>query len=143
MDSFDLYGKYLWTQMQGDSVRLSTGDPIDFESVNSHRLRFGGRYMFGSVFVPVASSSPMSSASRRITPYIGAAWEHEFGGTARASTNGFTIAAPSLRGGTGIGELGIAFQPASNRGVFVDLGVQGYTGKREGFTAAIHVGKNF
>jgi hypothetical protein len=29
--TLDLYGKYFWTRQQGDSVRLSTGDPVKFE----------------------------------------------------------------------------------------------------------------
>ena len=127
---FDLNGKYLWSQMQGDSLTLSTGDPMDFECVNSHRLRFGGRYLF--------------AASHYVTPYLGGAWEHEFGGVARASTNGRAmIDSPSLRGDTGIGEVGIALRPATSRGFFIDLGVQCYAGKRDGVAAALHAGRKF
>ena len=127
--SLDLYGKYLWTHQQGNRVTLSTGDPIDFENLNSHRLRFGGRYNI--------------AANSRFSPYVGGAWEREFGGTARASTQGHAIAASSLRGDTGIGEVGIAIKPAGSRGFFIDLGVQCYTGKRDGVTAALHAGRNF
>ena len=128
-NAFDLYGKYLWSQMRGDSVLLTTGNPLVFESVNLHRLRFGGRFN-------VAMNS-------RITPYLGAAWEHEFGGTSCASSYGYGIPESSLGGGTGIGELGIALKPASRRGFFFDLGIQAYTGKRDGVTAAIFAGRNF
>ena len=127
--TFDLSGKYFWTHMQGESLELTTGDPVDFESVNSHRFRLGGRYNF----VP----------SRRVTPYLGGAWEREFGGTARASTNGFAITASSLPGDTGIGEVGIALKPATSRGFFIDRGVHCYGGKRDGVAAALYAGRNF
>jgi outer membrane autotransporter protein len=127
--SLDLYGKYFWTGQHGDSVTLSTGDPIDFCSTNSHRLRLGGR-MTQNVF-------------GRLSPYFGAAWEHEFDGTASATTNGFAIDAPTLRGSTGIGELGFALTPVSHRGLFIDLGVQGYLGQREGVAASLSVGRRF
>ena len=39
----DVYGKYFWTHQSGDSVTLSTNDPVRFESIDSHRLRLGGR----------------------------------------------------------------------------------------------------
>ena len=102
---------------------------MDFESLSSHRLRLGGRYNF----VP----------SRRVIPYLGGYWEREFSGTARASTQGFALPASSLRGDTGIGEVGIALKPATSRGFFIDLGVQCYGGKRDGVSAALNIGRNF
>jgi len=70
-------------------------------------------------------------------------WEYEFDGTARATTNGLAIDAPSLRGGTGVGEVGLIWKPTSYRGLYADLGIQGYTGQREGITANLQVGRRF
>lgn len=72
-------------------------------------------------------------------PYIGAAWEHEFDGKARATTNGFDIDAPNLHGNTGIGELGLSLTPSADLPLTIDLGVQGYTGKHEGVTGSLMV----
>ncbi|MCL2117417.1 MAG: autotransporter outer membrane beta-barrel domain-containing protein [Planctomycetaceae bacterium] len=131
--AFDLYTKYLWTGLQGDSVTLSTGEPVDFQSVNSHRLRLGGRYT--------------NNTNKSLTPYFGGAWEYEFAGDARAATNGYAFDVPSLRGSTGIGELGVSWKSTTEtsvaRGCYVDLGVQGYVGKREGVSANLIIGKNF
>ena len=127
--SLDLSTKYLWTQMQGDTVTLSTEEPVDFETIHSHRLRLGGRCHF--------------DLSRRVTPYLGGYWEREFDGTARASTHGFAIGTPSLRGDTGIGEAGIAIKPAGSRGFFIDLGVQCHGGKRDGAAATLHAGRKY
>ena len=121
--SLDLYGKYFWTRQTGDSITLSTGDPIDFDDVYSSRLRFGSRFAY--------------AVNEYVSPYAGAAWEHEFDGKARASTNGYDMKAPSLRGDTGIGELGLTFTPSQTLPLSFDLGVQGYVGKREGVTGSL------
>ena len=127
--SFDLSTKYVWTQMRGDTVTLFTGEPLDFETINSYRLRLGGRCHF--------------ALNSFIMPYLGGVWEHEFDGAARASTHGFAVGVPSLRGGTGFGELGIALKPSTNHGFFTDFGVQCYGGKRDGVTATLSIGRNF
>jgi len=127
--TLDLYGKYFWTKQQGDAVTLSSGDPVDFQSVNSHRTRFGARFSSG--------------VNKDLKPYFGAAWEHEFDGAARAMTNGYAIGVPSLRGDTGVGELGVTWKPTAYRGFFVDLGAQGYVGKREGATASLAIARIF
>ena len=123
--TLDLYGKYFWTRQQGDSVGLSTGEHLSFDDINSSRLRFGGRFAY--------------ILNAHVAPYIGAAWEHEFDGKARARTNGFDIDAPNLRGNTGIGELGLSLTPSTDLPLTVDLGVQGYTGKHEGVTGSLMV----
>ena len=123
--TLDLYGKYFWTRQQGDSVGLSTGEHLSFDDINSSRLRFGGRFAY--------------ILNEHVAPYIGAAWEHEFDGKARATTNGFDIDAPNLHGNTGIGELGLSLTPSADLPLTIDLGVQGYTGKHEGVTGSLMV----
>lgn len=127
--SLDVYGKYFWTRQEGDSVTLSTGDPVSFKDTDSHRLRGGARFSY--------------AVNDFISPYVGAAYEHEFDGKAKATTNGFAIDAPSLRGDTGIGEIGLTFTPSKNLPVSFDLGVQGYVGKREGITGSLQVKLEF
>ncbi|MDR1424505.1 MAG: autotransporter domain-containing protein, partial [Azoarcus sp.] len=121
--SLDLSGKYFWTRQAGDSVRLSTGEKLRFKDVDSSRLRLGVRYAH--------------VINEYLSPYAGAAYEHEFDGKARASSNGFAIDAPSLRGDTGIGELGLSLKPSPSLPLSFDLGVQGYVGKREGVTGSL------
>jgi outer membrane autotransporter protein len=123
--SLDVYGKYFWTHQDGDSVKLSTGEPIDFKDVDSHRSRLGGRFSY--------------ACNDFVSPYVGAAWEYEFDGKAGATTYGHVIEAPKMRGSTGIGELGISIKPATTLPLSFDLGVQGYVGKREGVTGSLQV----
>jgi outer membrane autotransporter protein len=98
---------------------------VTFEAVDSSRLRFGGRLSY--------------AVNETVSPYVGAAWEHEFEGKAKAATNGFDIAAPSLKGNTGIGELGLNLKPSQDLPLSFDVGVQGYTGQREGVTGSVMV----
>ncbi|GHV50968.1 hypothetical protein FACS1894168_2770 [Deltaproteobacteria bacterium] len=72
-----------------------------------------------------------------ISPYIGAAYEYEFNGDAKATTNGYSIKAPDLTGSTGIGELGLSLKPSQTLPLSFDLGVQGYVGKRESVTGSL------
>ena len=124
-NTLDLYSKYFWTHQNGDRVTLSTNDPVRFESIDSHRLRLGGR--------------STSAVNRRVSTYWGAAWEHEFAGTARATTYGYAIDSPSLRGSTGIGELGVSVKSQRALPLAFDFGVQGYIGKREGVAGSVQV----
>jgi len=127
--ALDLYGNYFWTRQQGDTVRLSTGDPVTFDHVNSHRTRLGARLSY--------------AVNESVSPYVGTAYEHEFGGKARATTNGYAIKAPSLQGGTGIGELGLTLKPAKDLPLSVDVGVQGYVGTRQGLSGTLHLRYEF
>ena len=127
--ALDLYGKYFWTRQNGDSLRLSTGDSVRFDDVDSHRLRVGGRFVY--------------AVNDLINPYAGLAYEHEFDGKARATTYGQAINAPSLQGGMGIGELGLAVKASKSMPLSVDLGVQGYVGVREGFTVSAQIRYDF
>ncbi|MDR3279916.1 MAG: autotransporter outer membrane beta-barrel domain-containing protein, partial [Synergistaceae bacterium] len=116
----DIYTRLLWTRQEGDDVVLSTNDPVSFDDADSFRWRTGLRY-----------SSEMSG---KYSFYLGAAYEHEFDGEVDATTYQYgTIPSPSMKGGTGIGELGVAYMDKANTNFRMDLGVSGYTGQREGF----------
>ena len=123
--SLDTYGRYFWTRLGSDSVTLATADPVRFKATDSHRLRLGSRFAY--------------AVNEFVSPYIGAAYEHEFDGKARATTNGYAIDTPSLRGGTGIFELGLTATPSKNLPLAIDFGVQGYVGKRQGVTGSLQI----
>ena len=123
--SLDLYTKYFWTHQNSDSVSV-TGDPVKFKSADSHRWRGGARF----------SHTLTTESGRAFTPSIGAAYEHEFDGEAKASVYGHSIDSPDLAGGTGMGELGLSFKPSASSGLSLDFAVQGYTGVREGMTGS-------
>jgi outer membrane autotransporter protein len=125
----DLSAKYLWTQMGSDSVRLNTGDPVKFYVADSHRVRVGGRFTY--------------AAAETVSPYGGVYYDYEFDGKVKGSTYGFGIDAPSLKGGTGIAEIGLSIQPSQSKPLFVDIGIQGYVGTREGVTGTAQLRYQF
>ncbi|MDR2612708.1 MAG: autotransporter outer membrane beta-barrel domain-containing protein, partial [Deltaproteobacteria bacterium] len=115
--SLDLGLKWLFTHQDGGDFLTPRGGRISLDDVNSHRLRFGGR-------VSVA-------ATDAVRPYFGLYYEHELDGTADARAAGLSLLdAPELKGGTGIGELGLAI--TATEGLTVDVGVKGYVGTRRG-----------
>lgn len=124
----ETYARFLWTRQDGDHASIS-GDNIRFRAMDSHRLQGGARFHY-----------EMAPAIR---PYAGAAYEWECSGAARAAAYGQDIAAPTLRGGTGMAELGVIFQPAAGKSMFIDLGVKGYLGKREGISGNIQFRADF
>ena len=90
--------------------------------MTSSRLRFGTRFTY--------------DVNPTVSPYVGVAREHEFDGRARGTTYGYDISSPSLRGDTGIGEIGISLAP-EELPITLDFTVQGYVGKREGVTGSV------
>ncbi len=123
--SLNLYGKWLWTHQEGESLNLSTGERLRFSSIDSQRLRAGGRFAY--------------AVNKYVTPYAGAAYEHEFNGKSRARSNGFDIGAPDLRGDTGIGELGVILKPSERFPLSLALNAQGYVGKRQGVSGGLQI----
>ena len=127
--SLDIYGKYYWTRVLGTDETLNTGDPVDFDDITSSRTRLGARYAY--------------QATEHVSTYIGAAWEHEFEGVSDSSVFGYDIDSPKIRGDSGRGEMGLRFTPTDDLPLTVDLGVQGYAGKKEGVTGSLFVQYEF
>ena len=124
VSALDFYAKYFWTHQEGDHVRVMS-DPIHFESADSHRSRFGVRY-----------EHEFKTDGMVVKPFVGVAYEYEFDGEVSGTAYGLGMDKPELKGGTGIGEVGVTFLPTVDSAFALDLGVQGYTGEREGVTGS-------
>ena len=70
--------------------------------------------------------------------YAGLAWEHEFDGDARATSQGDSAPSPSLKGNSALLELGYRFAPQGSR-MSYDLNLTGWQGKRQGITGGASV----
>ncbi|WP_106626091.1 autotransporter outer membrane beta-barrel domain-containing protein [Selenomonas massiliensis] len=124
-DTVSAYVRYSYAHTAGASAHLSSGETCDFDAVNSHRLRIGTRYTHGETALSQL--------------YAGLAWEYEFGGDARATYDGDSAPSPSLRGGSGLLELGYRFAPKADSRISYDLNLSGWQGKRQGVTGGISV----
>lgn len=130
--SLDTYTQYIWTHQNSDNVNIS-GDKFHLNEVNSHRWRTGTRLTHE---VELRNGVVTS-------PYIGAAFDYEFGGRQKGnvrtgSGKRWKIDAPTLKGGTGMGEFGLTIKPAATSPVSFGMAVQGYAGKREGVSGNLN-----
>ena len=114
----DIYGKYIWTRVQGTDDTLTTKDMFEYDDMDSNRIRLGARYTY--------------KGSERFSPYVGAAFEHEFSGSCESTAYGHPVAAPSFEGSSGMGELGLVMNPSESLPLTINLGVQGYVGQKQG-----------
>ncbi len=121
----DIYGKYIWTRVQGTDDTLTTKDKFEYDDMDSNRVRFGVRYTY--------------KGSDRFSPYVGAAFEHEFSGSCESTAYGHPVAAPSFEGSSGMGELGLMMKPTEDLPLSINLGVQGYVGQKQGISGSCNL----
>jgi hypothetical protein len=129
--TLDLLGRYYWTRQGGATTTLDTGEDITFDPDNSHRVRAGARYTYDRY------------DDKHLSFYVGAAYEYEFDHKIHAHVDAGEVDVPSLTGPTGIGEIGMIIRPYKDSNFAVELGVQGYTGKRKGASGGIRLGLEF
>lgn len=123
----DIYAKLLYTHQSGDSVILGgagNGEVYDFDAVNSTRARLGARLS--------------KENDERGTYYAGLAYEYEFDGEEKATVKGLSTPAPSIKGSSGMLELGYIIQNKDVNAPAVDIGFQGWSGKKQGFSGNIN-----
>jgi hypothetical protein len=118
----NLYGKYFFTHQNGKDVVLSTNEVVKFANTNSKRARVGANFS--------------NNVSKGVSLYCDVAYEYELDGIVNATMSGRNILAPSLKGGTGIGEIGVKGSVGT---CSVDLSAQCYTGSREGFSGMLRL----
>lgn len=122
----DISAKYLWARQNSDSATI-LGDRFKFDAADSHRVRVGARYSY--------------KVDSKLSPYAGVAFEYEFDGRTRAGTSFVNYGSTSLKGSTGIAELGVKY--SNNKGLSVDLGVQGHVGRRRGIAGTLGMAWSF
>lgn len=123
----DVYAKLLYTHQRGDSVTLQgagAGEEYDFDAVDSTRARVGARVS--------------KAYGEHGSGYVGVAYEYEFDGEARATVKGFSTPSPSIKGSSGLLELGYILQPKAANDPAINIGLQGWGGKKQGFTGNVN-----
>ncbi len=120
-NTLDGYVKYFYSHQAGDSVTMHTTAGADedwnFDSVDSHRIRIGARLTH--------------KINDKNSLYGGLAYQYEFGGEATAHYNGGSTPSPSVKGSSGMLELGWQVKPGEGP-LTLDLGVTGWAGKQRG-----------
>lgn len=126
--SLDIYGKYFYTHQQGSDFEV-LGEQVTTAAVKSSRMQLGGRLT--------------KKVTAEVSYYGGVAWEYEFDGAADMAVAGADLAAPSLKGSSGIVEMGIRLKPSKTGKITLDLGAQGHFGKRRGFSGGLQINYSF
>ncbi|MDR1310587.1 MAG: autotransporter outer membrane beta-barrel domain-containing protein [Burkholderiaceae bacterium] len=128
-DTLDVLARYYWARQDGKNTKISTGERVNFEDDNSHRLRLGSRFTH--------------ARSNNFSWYVGAAYEYEFDGKVRGGAYGWSFDSPNMQGGTGIGEIGIIARPTNNDRFSAEVGLQGYVGRFRGVSGGVRLGWEF
>ncbi|MDO4953105.1 MAG: autotransporter domain-containing protein [Synergistaceae bacterium] len=126
--NIDTYVKYLWNRQNSDSPVIA-GEQFDLDAINSHRLRAGFRYNG-------------KENENGVKFFGGLAYEYEFDGTAKGHMGEYALLEPDFKGGSGMAELGIKYHKP-NSPWKVELGVTGYTGKRDSIGANLNAWYEF
>ena len=119
--------KLFFTRQGGDSLSNQAGERLYFDAANSLRLRLGTRYS--------------KAVGRRASFLGGIAAEYEFGGKLKGSIDGIRIAAPDMRGASGLIELGIVGK--TGKGWSAEIAAQGLFGKRRGVGGTVSLNYAF
>ena len=132
-NTLDYYGKYFYSRTGSDDAMIHINGADDarmnFDAVNSHRLRLGARLTH--------------ALNERNKIYGGLAYQYEFKGDARASYRGDSTPSPSVKGSSGMLELGWQVKPGAKSPMMIDLGVTGWLGKQRGITANLQANWTF
>ena len=116
--ALDVYGRYLWTHMESDTVKIEP-EQLHFDSATSSRIELGARYSY--------------QYNDWFKPYVGATYDYEFDGDVGAKAYEFNLHKPSLEGSTGIFEAGFKLNPfRDNKALTINVDGQGYVGARQG-----------
>lgn len=125
-NNLDIYGRFFYTHIESADTTLN-GTKTEFDAVQSKKIRLGFKddYKF----------------NENHAIYAGAAYEYEFdskaGGRVLVLGSNAEMKQPSLRGSTGIGEIG--YQYKKDETLKFDVGVKGYVGKQEGVSAQMAI----
>ena len=123
--NLDLYTKLFYAHQRGSETDLSTGEHFEFGAVNSVRWRVGGKYSH--------------HISKTRSMYAGLAYEYEFKGEATAYYQDLSTPSPSIKGGSGLLELGYRMKPDAKSPITLDFGLNLWAGKKRGFSGALSV----
>jgi hypothetical protein len=125
--TLDLSVKYFYLRREGDEFMIED-ERTSLSSVTSSRIRSGARLTVG--------------LTPSIRTYFGLYFEHEFDGDSQVFFSGTALPKATLRGSTGVGELGLLVS-APDSPLEVQLGIQGSAGRRDGISANLSLRYTF
>ena len=122
--SLDVYGRYIFTYLEGDTVSLGTVDREKLVSKDTltHTMQVGAMLR--------------GKTTENIDWHFGLAYEHVADGDAESTvytrTDRVALNVPTLKGDSGIVDMGITIRSTPTDPMALDLGVKAYAGDVQG-----------
>lgn len=125
----EIYGIYSFVHQNGMDTTLSSGDHVDFSSINSHSMRLGYRM------------TTKTSTISRI--YTGLAYQYDTASDSTATAPKYSKTSDGPSGSSGMLELGWQIKPLKENPWMLDVKAVGWTGHHQGFNVLAKVQKSF
>ena len=122
--SLDVYGRYIFTYLEGDTVSLGTVDheKLVSEDTLTHTMQVGAMLR--------------GKTTENIDWHFGLAYEHVADGDAESTvytrTDRVALNVPTLEGDSGIVDMGITIRSTPTDPMALDLGIKAYAGDVQG-----------
>lgn len=131
-EDLDLFANFRYLRKNADDITDNLGQKVDFDTMQSMALRFGGEYVFNGLDL------------YGLKPAVGAMGIYEMDGEATVHAEGLSSSDASLKGMSGRAQLALVY---NNKDTFLPLRtaltVYGMAGKREGFGGEVSVAFSF
>ncbi|MDR0548404.1 MAG: autotransporter outer membrane beta-barrel domain-containing protein [Deltaproteobacteria bacterium] len=114
----NVYAQYFWVKLTGGEVKLSSGDNLKVSDINSRRVRIGTQYR--------------QAISPKWRAFVGTAYEMETDGKTKAKVANMKIPENSKKGGSGLFEVGLAYNSKTIKPLSFSLAFQATAGRRRG-----------
>ena len=129
-NTFQVYGQYFHTHQGGMDTTLSSGEDYNFDSIDSGRMRAGVRLI-----------RELPNKKNRF--YSGLAYQYEFNGDAVGHYKDYSTSKSTMKGSSGMLELGWQVKPSKKSPWMLDLGTVGWIGYQKGITCQVKFKRAF
>ncbi|MBO4401440.1 MAG: hypothetical protein J5809_06300 [Selenomonadaceae bacterium] len=125
----DVYGIYAYARQNGMGTDLSTGDHVEFSSINSNTIRLGYR---------------MTTRTSTISKiYTGLAYQYDKNSDSTVTSQRYPKTSEGASGSSAILELGWQIRPVRSNPWALDIKAVGWMGFHQGFNVLANMQKSF
>ena len=132
LDDLSMFANFNWKRKASDDITDDLDQKIEFDTLQSMALRFGGDYTFNSLDL------------NGVIPSVGASAIYEMDGKSTVTVENVKSSDASMKGMSGRGQLVLSYH---NKDTFLPLHsvltVYGQLGKREGFGGEVTIAFEF
>lgn len=124
--NLDGYGKFMYSHIAKDDFNI--GDEYKLDAVESKILKVGAK---------------LTQKFNSLELQYGLGLEHEFDGKAKGYVEGIAIESASIKGTSGVFEIGMKLMPSPESAWEFGAGIKGYVGKHRGLRGDLAISYRF